>query len=176
MTHYVAFLRGINVGGNAKVNMKDLVVLFEALGFSKVSTYVNSGNVIFEAPAADHQKVIEEALEKKLGFKIRVMVKTKEELEQVVEANPFAGETIGNDRTLFVSFCFDQISPETQEVIKTLSNPNELLEPRLHEVYTLLVRGHFPDSFMGKSKLLKQFKIDSTTRNWNTLTTVISKM
>lgn len=176
MTSYVALLRGINVGGKNKVSMKDLVKLFEKLGFADVSTYVNSGNVMFKAEVGNHAPAIEAAITKELDLTIRVMVKAKEELVAAVAANPFTHETIESDRTLFCSFCFDPITPELKKEIAALSRPEELLEPREWELYTLLVRGDFPTSFMGKSLLLKKYKVDSTTRNWNTLNTLIAKM
>jgi uncharacterized protein (DUF1697 family) len=60
---YVALLRGINVGGNKKVDMKELKKVFESLGFENVSSYINSGNVIFDAQSPS-EKGIEETLEK----------------------------------------------------------------------------------------------------------------
>lgn len=174
--HYVAFLRGINVGGNTKVPMKELSALFVDLGFTDVQTYLNSGNVLFRAPEGDHQKVIEGGLVKVFGLTIRVMIKTKADLEKVVKENPFAHEVIEKDRTLFVSFLFDPLSAENQKAIRELSRPEELLEPREHELYTLLVRGDFPQSFMGRSQLLTKWKTDSTARNWNTITTVLTRM
>lgn len=68
---YIALLRGINVGGNNKVSMADLKTCFEALGFLKVSTYINSGNVIFETEKKNKEKLVElceTALEKQFGF------------------------------------------------------------------------------------------------------------
>ena len=74
MTRYVALLRGINVGGNKKVAMSKLKALFESLGFTNVSTYINSGNVIFQSSEADFSK-IEPALKKGFGFDIAVVVR-----------------------------------------------------------------------------------------------------
>jgi uncharacterized protein (DUF1697 family) len=70
---YIALLRGINVGGNHKVEMKNLKALFESLGFSDVSTYINSGNVIFESNE-ERSVVLEKIItcfEKELIFKFR---------------------------------------------------------------------------------------------------------
>lgn len=74
---YVALLRGINVGGKNKVPMPVLKEVFERLGHTEVRTYINSGNVIFDAPrqrAADLAATLEEAIESEFGFGVRVLV------------------------------------------------------------------------------------------------------
>lgn len=88
---YVAFLRGINVGGNKKVEMKKLKTLIESLGYTNVSTYINSGNVIFETNERRVQtiaKKIEALLAKQLGFEVRVVVRDKANMQNLVKAIP----------------------------------------------------------------------------------------
>lgn len=179
MKSFVALLRGINVGGNNKVKMSDLSDLFLQLGYKDVSTYLNSGNVLFKSDESSnekHQKQIEETITKKLGLTIRVIIKDKEELEKAFANNPFKKETIESDRTLFVSFLFNELPKESQSALRELSNPAELIEPSNHEIYTLLVRAHFPKSHMSKNTLFRKLATDSTTRNWNTLTNLIERM
>ncbi len=80
---YVALLRGINVGGNSKVSMSLLKACFEKVGFSDVSTYINSGNVIFKSTKKDThslQKLCEQTVEKEFGFPISCCVITAEML------------------------------------------------------------------------------------------------
>lgn len=74
---YLALLRGINVGGNNKVAMADLRECFQELGFTNVSTYINSGNIFFEATEPKEAKLAEQcevAIEKRFGFPVVVMV------------------------------------------------------------------------------------------------------
>lgn len=88
---YVALLRGVNVGGNNKIDMKELKVVFEAAGMTDVRTYINSGNVIFEADGTDRCElphVLQEAIEARLGLAVRVLVRDAEEIGSVVEALP----------------------------------------------------------------------------------------
>jgi uncharacterized protein (DUF1697 family) len=92
---YLALLRGINVGGNNIIKMDALRAVFEALGFSRVKTYIQSGNILFESAAPDGlADTIERALQKAFGCEIRVAVFTAEELRQVVEKRPpdFGGD------------------------------------------------------------------------------------
>ncbi|MDN8588451.1 DUF1697 domain-containing protein [Paenibacillus sp. 11B] len=91
---YVALLRGINVGGNNKINMKELKETFEQAGLLDVVTYINSGNIIF----ADHQdrvnanvelaQILEQAITVDFGLQIKVMVRNLDEVRTVVQALP----------------------------------------------------------------------------------------
>jgi len=88
---YIALLRGVNVGGKGIVRMADLKICFENLGFTRVKTYINSGNVIFEAQPSDTSTLarrIEEALDVVFDPGIRVLVRTHEELERLANAIP----------------------------------------------------------------------------------------
>ena len=97
MKTYLAFLRGINVGGKNKVSMLELKKSFEKLGYKDVSTYINSGNVIFNANTDNTQKIaskIEEALFKKFGFVVRTVVRTGVSVRKISKAIP---KEWGND-------------------------------------------------------------------------------
>lgn len=88
MKKYVALLRGINVGGNHKVEMSRLKKVFEALGALNVSTYINSGNVIFESQTVPLVETIEKALEKTFGFNVQVVLLDAKNIAKVVKAIP----------------------------------------------------------------------------------------
>ena len=87
---YVALLRGINVGGNRKVEMQKLKAFFESLGCTNVSTYINSGNVIFESfePVKELLSKVPSGLEKTFGFEIPTLVKSAKEIAVITEAIP----------------------------------------------------------------------------------------
>jgi len=88
---YVAFLRGVNVGGKGIVSMAAIKEALVALGLSDVRTYINSGNVIFSTRAADAQKLtarIEKAFEQHTGMAIKVLVMDHKSLKQLVDAIP----------------------------------------------------------------------------------------
>ena len=88
---YIALLRGINVGGNNKVEMKRLKTAFEAAGMEKVKTYINSGNIVFandllaqtELPA-----VLEAAILTEFGLNIRVLIRSLDEMEAILDKLP----------------------------------------------------------------------------------------
>ena len=84
---YVAFLRGINVGGHKQIAMSDLRRFFTGLGFSDVSTVIQSGNVLFRAPTSRAgllTKTIEKELTKRIGFEISVFLRTSKEISKLV--------------------------------------------------------------------------------------------
>jgi uncharacterized protein (DUF1697 family) len=88
---YVALLRGINVGGSGKINMKELQAVFETAGMTSVRTYINSGNVVFATDARDHAQIarlLEDAIEARFGFAVKVLVRSSDAIRSVVEALP----------------------------------------------------------------------------------------
>jgi uncharacterized protein (DUF1697 family) len=96
MATHVALLRGINLGGKNKVAMADLRALVAGLGHTDVSTYIQSGNVLFTAPAdaerGETARAITEAITATLGVTAPVVVVTREELAQILADNPFPDE------------------------------------------------------------------------------------
>jgi uncharacterized protein (DUF1697 family) len=113
---YVALLRGINVGGNSRVEMRRLKEVCESLGWQNVRTYINSGNVIFA-----HDPVPPDALATELarelhevfGFAISVLVKTRDELAQVIAVTPDEW-TNSPGMKCDVVFVWDGITPDEE--------------------------------------------------------------
>lgn len=91
MTVFVALLRAVNVGGAGSLPMADLKAICEGLGFSDVKTYIQSGNVLFRADEAEKavEERLDEAIGKKLGKRPGVMVRSRKELDGIVDDAPF---------------------------------------------------------------------------------------
>ncbi len=103
---YVAFLRGINVGGRT-VKMAELKKAFESLGFRNVRTVLASGNVVFDAAGPERKALarkIEEALEKRWGFAIPVVLRAADELRALDAADPFKGIVVTPETRLYITF------------------------------------------------------------------------
>lgn len=114
---YVALLRGINVGGNARVEMSRLKALFEdSLGFTDVKTYINSGNVIFSSSQKDQKKLcqqVEKAIEGEFGFAVPVVIKSADQLKIIAGAIPADAQN-NSDMKCDVLFLWDEVdSPQT---------------------------------------------------------------
>jgi uncharacterized protein (DUF1697 family) len=159
---HIAFLRGINVGGNTLISMKDLVAICTGIGFEKVRTHLNSGNVIFESPLpeAELQKVLETALSGKTGKDTGVVIRSPGDLERVVKGNPFPEAVPSRVGVLLVP------EPVAKNILAEFVIPGrEKVVPGNREVYV-----HYPDG-MGRSKLMWPLSLrGGTMRNINTLT------
>ena len=109
---YVALLRGINVGGNNKVDMKRLKLVFEKLGHENVITYINSGNIVFESTLNDESAIvseIEEGIEKEFGISIRVIIRTKSNIDLVVSKIKTTWQNDAEQRT-DILFLWDEVN------------------------------------------------------------------
>src|SRR5215470_14501960 len=98
---FVALLRGVNVGGNNMIKMSELKVSFEQLGFTQVSTYINSGNIIFKSKEPDPRKLerkIEQMLAKDYDLDSKVVVRSVSEMETLVKNLPTHWDSDSNWR------------------------------------------------------------------------------
>ena len=167
----ISMLRGINVSGQKKVPMKELKTLYEGLGFTNVSTYIQSGNVIFETgekKADALPKKIEKAIHDHFGFEVSVIHRTPKELKAVLDGNPFlAGTEVQADK-LYVTFLAQEPLPELVEKAQAHQTDADRFAVLNRETYLYL-----PDGY-GRTKLHNNFmesklKVTATTRNWKTV-------
>ncbi|HVE60043.1 MAG TPA: DUF1697 domain-containing protein [Pyrinomonadaceae bacterium] len=171
---YVAFLRGINVGGKNKVKMETLREVCASIGFENVKTYINSGNVIFETAKNNNRKLaekLEKAIEKEFALKIKVMVRSIAEIEEIVKNNPFDGQ-FENDKDLHVFFLDEELPAEKREQLLSNNNENEQYSVQNREIFCLL-RISVLDSLMGKDYIGKKLKVSATARNWRTVNKIL---
>jgi uncharacterized protein (DUF1697 family) len=171
---YVAFLRGINVGGKNKIRMETLREVCSSLSFENVKTYINSGNVIFETAKTSDNKLaekIEKAIEKEFDLNIKVMVRTISEIEEIVKNNPFDGQ-FEREKDLHVFFLDEELPEDKCEQLLSNNNENEMFAVRQREIFYLLHIG-FSDSLMGKDYIGKKLKISATARNWRTVNKIL---
>jgi len=122
METYVAFLRGINVGGNNIIKMVDLKSAFEDMKFKNVKTFIQSGNVIFQTNIAETQKIeatLEAALSKRFNYNARVLVRSKKEMEDTIKSFPkiFKDETWKHN-VIFISHLLDNSDTVSKFQIK----------------------------------------------------------
>jgi uncharacterized protein (DUF1697 family) len=107
MIEYFAFLRGINVGGKNSIKMEELRKIFEDCGFSKVRSYIQSGNIIFSYKKAGIHSLsekIEAQIKKATGLEVAVMVRTREQLDAIVKLDPFKGKPLTEQCKHYIVF------------------------------------------------------------------------
>jgi uncharacterized protein (DUF1697 family) len=168
MVQYVALLRGINVGGNQKVEMKKLKALFESLDCLNVSTYINSGNVLFESKESQKnlQKTVESSLKKEFGFDIPALVKTKQEIKKIADAIPKTWENDSEQRT-DVAYLFKEI--DYKEIVNILPIKKEFMDIKYVSgaIIWNVKRENINQSHLAKIISHKSYKF-MTVRNVNT--------
>ena len=162
----IALLRGINLGARNKVSMPDLRELFAGLGAEDVTTYVQSGNVVFTGPL--EASAIEARIKRELGLEIVVLLRTATQLDRIVAANPFAKKA-SEPKQLHVTFLAESpAAARVKELDPERSPPDEFSVVR-REVYLYTPNGY------GLTKLSnayfeKKLGVTGTSRNWNTVT------
>lgn len=167
---YVALLRGINVGGNTMIKMEELRKTFEALGFKNVATYINSGNLGFDATKSTEETLvtkIEKAIEKDFGKPVPVMVRQQKDIERILAANPFDGE-YGSHKEMHVLFLKEEMPKEKRDRLFLAASEKERFEVKGREIYCHSLLG-VADSLLGKGFIEKKLKLSVTGRNWRTV-------
>lgn len=168
MTTHISLLRGINVGGHKKIRMADLKALHESLGFGAVRTYVQSGNVVYEAESGDgagHAARIEAAIAERFGFDVTVIQRTPADLARILDANPFPG---ADPKFLHVLFLADVPAPAAVNELAVPTSGDEAWHWAGQEIYL-----HYPHG-SARSKMTgayfeKALGIPATARNWNSV-------
>lgn len=169
---YVAFLRGINVGGNRKVPMESLRKSFESFGFTDVKTLLNSGNVMFAADEMDVsglRKKIEEQLGKKFGWEIGTNVRLQKDTQKMVEENPFRGIEVTPQTRLYVTFLSDKPTSTLKIPYESSDKNFKILQVSDNAIFSVLQLSEKYNTTDAMKVLEKEFGKDITTRNWNTV-------
>ncbi len=167
---YVAFFRGINVGGNKIVPMADLQHLFGTLGCENVKTLLNSGNVVFESAKARESDLtarIERAFQKKFGFESTIMVMDLLELRAMVAKDPFRGITSGPSTRFFVTFLRDTITSSLKLPYRSPKGDFRILKGSGRALFSVTLETYHTLDAM--AFLEEHFGAGITTRNWNTI-------
>jgi uncharacterized protein (DUF1697 family) len=163
MTTYIALLRAVNVGGTGKLPMAELRAMCESLGFTKVRTYIASGNVVFVSKLSEKsvKAKLEGALEAYAGKPVGVQVRTGAELAAVLDANPF--KSAAPNRTVAI---FLDGAPPADTLSKVSGQQTEEIALGTREIYVHYANG------IANSKLKIQAAANGTARNMNTVATL----
>jgi uncharacterized protein (DUF1697 family) len=140
MSRYVALLRAINVGRGRSVKMESLRQLFESLGFSKVATFIASGNVVFEATTKNVkllEKKIEKRLRQALGYEVGVFLRTDAELAKIATYKPFLQSRIGAAAEFNIVFLSNTIDEKFKQKVMALKTDTDDFRVHGREIYWL---------------------------------------
>lgn len=173
MTTYVALLRAINVGGARKIKMTDLRAMFAAMGYRDAQTYIQSGNVVFQAEEDEQplRQRIERQIEASFGFPVTVALRASDEMALLTAQSPYPPDALAGGESLYVALLTEAPSPEGAErLLASETAPDEF---RLigREVY-LLYRRSMRDTRLTNALLEKKLGVAATSRNWRTITTL----
>lgn len=168
---YIAFLRGINVSGHRPVPMADLRALLVSRGFDHVSTYLQSGNVLFDTERTDREELEGElaaAIEERFGFDVPVLLRSPEELAAVLEADPLP-HALAMPSRYHVCFLSGQADAAVLEGIEASRYAPDEFRRGDRCLYLWYPEGAHV------SKLTNAFwerhlGLTATSRNWNTVT------
>ena len=175
MARYVAFLRGVNVGGHKSVRMEELRRRFTSLGFGEVTTFKASGNAVFDSTGESRSAVVrklESELARLMGGEIRVVLRSMTEQRELADRDPFRGREIG-PATRYVTFLAEKPRKGCVLPARTANGGVEVLGTHGLDVFTLARRVDgrpgFPNKFIEET-----LGVPATTRNWATVTGVWS--
>ena len=171
MIKHVAFLRAINVGGTKVIKMENLRKMFESFGYANVQTYIQSGNVIFEAKRSVDEAHLENKLEKALGYKVEVFVRRMDEVGKIAIKPPFEPK---DNETLHVVFTRRQALTKAaeQSLLPFKGEPDDFAI-KGDEVYNL--RRDRDKSVFSNNFIEKTLKMEATTRNFTTIRKIVDK-
>ena len=167
----VALLRAVNVGGRSSLKMSDLRAVAEELGFTEVRTLLQSGNLVFEAEgkkAPALEGALKAALKKHHGIETDFLVRSANELDAIIAANPFRDEAKAEPSRLLVMFLQDHVAATAVQALRDAFKGPEIIRHKGRELYIV-----YPDG-IGRSKLTgslieKRLGTRGTGRNWNTV-------
>ena len=176
MQKYVAFLRGINVGGNKKVPMADLKKVLEKIGLQNVKTLLASGNVVFESNSnkiEELQVSISTAIEKAFKFPVPLLLRSFSVIQELIALDPFKKIIVTPQTRLYVTFLTERVKDKAASSYVSSDNSFAIISKTKSEVFSVLdlsITGT-PEAM---NALEKEFGKEVTTRNWNTILKIVS--
>jgi len=175
---YVAFLRGINVGGHHKVPMAELRAEMQKLKFENVLTLLNSGNIVFDAFATEPdiiEKKISEHLEKTFGFPIPTIMRKAEKIDELISLNPFKDIVVTKDIRLYVSLLRKDIKDDFTIPWSSDDKSFRIIGKSDKTIFSVLDLARYKTP-KAMEALERQYGKDITTRNWKTIIRIKEKL
>ena len=170
MTSFIALLRGINVGGHKKIPMAELRALGEQIGFAQVQSYIQSGNLIFcatgKADAIETQ--LEQAIARRFGFAVEVLVRPASQWPALAKTNPFAEASQKEPNLVMMSLAKRPPRPEALAALRERAQNDERIE-LTGEVLWVHFAGGVAKSKLAPALIDRLVGSPVTARNWRTV-------
>ena len=177
MLRFIAFLRAINVGGGRTVKMQSLRQVFESLGFSRVATFIASGNVVFETTTKKTrtlERKIERALKAALGYEVRTFVRGEAELAKIVNHRPFPQSKFDESWQSNIILLAANLNEKLKQRVHALGTNTDAFEVHGREIYWL--RRRKPNGALFSTVPLEKILGPAfTVRGANTIKRILSK-
>src|SRR5215831_14632972 len=140
MCRFFAFLRAINVGRGHTVKMQSLRRVFKSVGFSRVATFIASGNVMFETTTKETkalERKIEKALHEALGYEVRTFIRGEAELTKIANYHRFRQSKLDRSWHCNIIFLADNLNEKLKQDVNALGTNSDAFEVRGREIYWL---------------------------------------
>jgi uncharacterized protein (DUF1697 family) len=177
MHTYISMLRGINVSGQKMIKMAELKALYESLRLKNVTTYIQSGNVIFQSKDNDPLLIgtsIEKAIEKAFGFSVTVVLRQPAELRRIINKCPFPSAAEIDESHIYVTFLKSRPASALVKTMALLANKSsDTYQISGNEIYLHCPNG-FGKTVFNNNFFEKHLQVAATTRNWKTVQTLLA--
>ncbi len=177
VTRYVALLRGIGPS-DPRMRNENLRAVCTELGFTNVATVISSGNIVFDAEAGESAEIevqLEQAWPERLGFESTTILRTKSDLERLIDLRPFGEREHGKDTYLLATFAKRPLTIEFDLPHRPGDEAFEVVAATDRELFTVsdTTAAKTPDVI---SWLEKQFGKEISSRTWLTVHRILKKM
>lgn len=169
MYKYVALFRGLNVGGHNKITMVDLKAMLEGADCQKITTYIQSGNAVFQSDVSpdEIESHLEYAFENQFGYAVEIMVRSDKELQAVFDDYPFFNEE-RELRFMMTGFAKGGFAPDAETVLANVAEGDELVQIVGNQVHFYFANGS-GRSKLGALNFAKKIGTPLTLRNRRTV-------
>jgi uncharacterized protein (DUF1697 family) len=176
MPTYVSFLRGINLGSHNRIAMPALTNLYQDQGFTAVQTYLQSGNVVFDAPEEDADALeirFSEAIRTTWGLEVPVLLRTREAVTTMLIVNPYAARAEAAPTACHITLLSSAPLPAQAEALALVSSAPDECTLLGREVY-LYCPGGYGNTKFSNAFIERKLKVTATTRNLNTMRAMLT--
>jgi uncharacterized protein (DUF1697 family) len=175
MLTYLSLLRGINVGPKNRVKMDALVDIYASLGFSVISTYLQSGNIVFSSETADSARLalsIEQKIKQTTGLQVVIILRTPGDLKKVVSNNPYLVEHGIDQEALYVTFLASPVRPDSLPATEAQGQRDKYIIQG-SEIYLFCPDGYGRTKY-SNDYFERKLNVIATTRNWKTVNALLA--